>query len=208
MPSHPDADSFMRAILRNPAELTTRLVFADWLEETGEPSNVAWARYIRLMADANRYPEGSFERYEREWFVPQHAARIQAHLTIPAVVYVTHTTTIPQLLPLSHITVRLRGFTPEPHTKALLCKQMLELYRIFPLTHENDSLCVAMADLLANAPAVLEDLRNLLGLRQVSAVHAERNDLHQAIGENSWPSYELRTDPYAGTPLEGLETFP
>jgi uncharacterized protein (TIGR02996 family) len=207
MSSHPDADSFMRAILHNPAELTTRLVFADWLEETAKPSNVAWARFIRLMADANQHPEGSFERYEREWFVPQHAARIQVHLTIPAAVYVNHPTIIPQLLPLHHITVRLRGFTPDPNAKALLGQQIPRLYHIFPLFFGYDSLHVASADLLAHEPA-LTDLRNLLGIRQVLAIHAAADDLRRAVAKHYPPSSEVRTDPYAGTPLEGLETFP
>jgi type IV pilus assembly protein PilB len=58
MSSHPDADAFVSAILRNPAEVTTRLVFADWLEETGDPSNVAWAQFIRLNVEADRHPAG------------------------------------------------------------------------------------------------------------------------------------------------------
>ncbi len=53
--SHPDADAFMRSYLRKPTDATTRLIFADWLEETGDESNVAWARYIRLKVEADTY---------------------------------------------------------------------------------------------------------------------------------------------------------
>ena len=40
----PSADAFMRRILADPADPVPRLVFADWLEESGKSSNLAWAR--------------------------------------------------------------------------------------------------------------------------------------------------------------------
>ena len=68
MTSHPDADAFMRAILRDPADVTTRLVFADWLEETGEavecrmgtvhPGQGQCRRQVAGQRRANRVGDG------------------------------------------------------------------------------------------------------------------------------------------------------
>ncbi len=47
-----DADAFQRAILAEPAADLPRLVYADWLDETGDPANAARAEYIRLQCEA------------------------------------------------------------------------------------------------------------------------------------------------------------
>jgi uncharacterized protein (TIGR02996 family) len=43
-----EEDSFLHALLENPADDTTRLVYADWLDEQGEPLKAAKAEFIRL----------------------------------------------------------------------------------------------------------------------------------------------------------------
>jgi uncharacterized protein (TIGR02996 family) len=43
-------ETFLRAILRSPGDRLTRLVYADWLEERGDPR----ARYVRADSDAER----------------------------------------------------------------------------------------------------------------------------------------------------------
>jgi uncharacterized protein (TIGR02996 family) len=48
--SHPDAEAFLARVLAHPTDRLTRLVFADWLDETGRGPNAAWAEYIRLRA--------------------------------------------------------------------------------------------------------------------------------------------------------------
>jgi uncharacterized protein (TIGR02996 family) len=56
--AHSDAtaDAFLRRILANPTDVTPRLVFADWLEETGVSSNIAWAHYLRLAEELANTP--------------------------------------------------------------------------------------------------------------------------------------------------------
>lgn len=49
-----ERDLLLRTILENPADDAPRLVFADWLEETGEPANMAWAQFIRVQCDLHR----------------------------------------------------------------------------------------------------------------------------------------------------------
>lgn len=46
--------AFINAILDNPADDTARLVFADWLEEHGEPER---AEFIRVQIEADKLPE-------------------------------------------------------------------------------------------------------------------------------------------------------
>ena len=51
-----DRDALLAGILANPDADLPRLVFADWLEETGHPANCARAEYIRAAIEENRSP--------------------------------------------------------------------------------------------------------------------------------------------------------
>lgn len=57
---HPEAAAFLRAIAANPDDDTPRLVFADWLEEHGEPERAEFVRcphnhlHRRKQCTANR----------------------------------------------------------------------------------------------------------------------------------------------------------
>jgi uncharacterized protein (TIGR02996 family) len=46
-----DEKALLAAIWEHPHEDTPRLVFADWLQETGEPANVARAEFVRLQCE-------------------------------------------------------------------------------------------------------------------------------------------------------------
>jgi uncharacterized protein (TIGR02996 family) len=48
---HPECRAFLASILDNPDDDTPRLVFADWLDETGDPDAAATAKDIRLEVD-------------------------------------------------------------------------------------------------------------------------------------------------------------
>ena len=50
----PDRDALLAGILADPDADLPRLVFADWLEETGHPANCARAEYIREEIEACR----------------------------------------------------------------------------------------------------------------------------------------------------------
>jgi uncharacterized protein (TIGR02996 family) len=47
-----EEDSFVQAILASPGEATPRLIFADWLEERGDPRS----EYIRLGCQVEALP--------------------------------------------------------------------------------------------------------------------------------------------------------
>ena len=92
MTSHPDADAFMRGYLRTPTDVTTRLVFADWLEETGRPSNVAWAHFIRAKAAADAHPWGGAARRRHEAEAGKFAPHIRAYMRRSGAPDQTHAT--------------------------------------------------------------------------------------------------------------------
>lgn len=52
---HPRAAGFVRAICENPGDDAVRVIFADWLEENGEPER---AKIIRTQIAAEWYPAG------------------------------------------------------------------------------------------------------------------------------------------------------
>jgi len=64
----------------------------------------------------------------------------------------------------------LEDAKPQPDAIKLVTKQMAELYKIVPLTLEHDVLSVAMSD--PNNLQAMDDLKNLLGIRNVSAILA------------------------------------
>jgi uncharacterized protein (TIGR02996 family) len=56
-----ERDALLSAILANPDDDVSRLVYADWLEETGRPVAVARARFIRLQIEqARATPDETF----------------------------------------------------------------------------------------------------------------------------------------------------
>jgi uncharacterized protein (TIGR02996 family) len=79
-----DRDTFLRAIIADPADDTARLVFADWLEENGEPARGEFIRTEVLLArrdpddeaaEARRPPlfarrDELLKAHKREWLEP------------------------------------------------------------------------------------------------------------------------------------------
>ena len=64
----------------------------------------------------------------------------------------------------------LEDVKPEPNAVKLVMKNIAEMYKLVPLTYENDVLTVAMAD--PNNMQAMDDLRNLLNIKQVQPVLA------------------------------------
>jgi uncharacterized protein (TIGR02996 family) len=82
-----DHTAFQKAIAADPSDLTGRLVYADFLEETGEPSSVARAAFIRAQIEADGLPpndprraelsglaDGLFAEHWIDWWAPVCAA--------------------------------------------------------------------------------------------------------------------------------------
>jgi uncharacterized protein (TIGR02996 family) len=62
-----DHESFLQAILANPDDLTTRLIYADWLEENGGRPEAARAELIRVQCEMAQVGEHSvhYRRLEK-----------------------------------------------------------------------------------------------------------------------------------------------
>jgi type IV pilus assembly protein PilB len=73
----------------------------------------------------------------------------------------------------------LEDVKPQPEAVKLVQKNMAELYKLVPLSYENDTLTVAMAD--PNNLQAMDDLRNLLGIRSVSPVLAPTKQIEQLL---------------------------
>ncbi len=76
--SHPEAQAFLTTIRAEDADDTTRLVFADWLQERGEPHLEGWAHFIRTQVEMARiwpYPDPPKtmdlvdQRYRKEYWL-------------------------------------------------------------------------------------------------------------------------------------------
>ncbi len=70
---------------------------------------------------------------------------------------------------------------PHPDAVKLVQKQMAELYKLVPLSFENDVLSVAMAD--PNNLQAMDDLKNLLGIRNVHPVLAPPKQIEMLLAK-------------------------
>ncbi len=75
--------------------------------------------------------------------------------------------------------INLDEVKPQPAVIAMVQQQMAELYKIVPMSYENDILTVVMAD--PNNLQALDDIRNFLGIQQVQAVLAPAIKIEEAI---------------------------
>jgi uncharacterized protein (TIGR02996 family) len=181
MSSHPIADAFMCGFLRQPTDVTARLVFADWLEETGEAWNRAWAYYIRLKAEAGNLEFGSPEWRDTERQAAEQATRIAARLTIPAKLFVDYPRSLLQLLPGANITVVLKEFHLRPSILEIMPESVSRENLVFPLDTQGRVLLVATAaSCQEDAIRRIEFMLN----KDVVAVRGELEDVAAAINRH------------------------
>ena len=75
----------------------------------------------------------------------------------------------------------LEEVKPHPDAVKLVQKNMAELYKLVPLSYENDTLTVAMSD--PNNLQAMDDLKNLLGIRNVSPVLAPPKQIEMLLAK-------------------------
>src|SRR5262245_7736567 len=176
--SHPDADAFMRKYLAPPTDTTTRLVFADWLEETGQSHNAAWAYYIRLKLEADSYPRNSRERYTLHRQAGEYAPKIRANLTIPAKLFVDYPRSFLQLLPAANITVRLADFEIPLAVLELMPESVARENLVLPLDLQGNTLLTATVEPRNyDTKHKLEFILN----KEIVLIGASRDDIQEAI---------------------------
>lgn len=178
MSSHPDADAFIRNYLRNPTETTTRLVFADWLEETNKPSNIAWAQYIRLKVEEARFSTRTLENRKCELLIAELVPQIKARLTIPAGLFVCHHRSLLQLLPAQNYSVRLTSFEIPRSTLEWVPESVSRENRLVPFDHYQAELLVAMT--YPSCRDTIQKLQFILN-RDIVAVHADEAEIQEVL---------------------------
>jgi uncharacterized protein (TIGR02996 family) len=205
MHAHPDADAFIRAILRDPADVATRLVFADWLEETGEASNAAWAKYLRLMAETP-HTAGTLAFESRDRQARELASEIKAKMTIDATRLAGHAEHFRQFVPPQNITVTLAGHTLALSVIELVPESVARENLVIALDLNGRDLRVAMAD-----PTDYDTLQKLGFIlnKDIIPVKADREAIAAAIdccyGKSETESVDCIS---YEAPLVGLERGP
>lgn len=176
MQKHPDADSFVLEHLRQPANATTRLVFADWLEDTGTPSNVAWAHYIRLREQVDRIAPDERGPLLRQ--AGTFAAKVRAKLSLAARVFARTPESVLQLIPMPNVTVRLADHTPPRAILELMPESVVRENLVLPLTLRGNTLFGA-----TTGPHNFDTAQKLMFIlnQEIVLVGAERSDIQEAI---------------------------
>jgi uncharacterized protein (TIGR02996 family) len=80
-----DEAALLRTICENPDDDAPRLVYCDWLEESGDPAKTRRAHFIRMQCELAKYPEPRWEAvpdkdgemWRVRWSVPDEKGRYQ-----------------------------------------------------------------------------------------------------------------------------------
>src|SRR5262245_42746854 len=129
----PNADAFMRRILADPTDPVPRLVFADWLEETGTSSNIAWARYLRLADELATAPADDPRRPKLKAMLDRLAKSIRAKLTFRAETLTEFPDAMLQVLPPRNLIVNVDTVVLKPSVAELLPESIARERRTIPL---------------------------------------------------------------------------
>jgi uncharacterized protein (TIGR02996 family) len=173
-------EAFLQAILEEPDDDTPRLVYADWLDENGDPDRAEFIRLqLRPPADSDAEHEARaarekqlLQRHRAEWSRPLHGIRgewtfrrgfiEQAALEVD--VFLQHAPLLFRVVPLRHLAVRnslnrLRALAGSPH-----------LERLAALDLHGNRVGVAGAIDLASSPH----------LHRLASLYLDNNDLRAA----------------------------
>jgi uncharacterized protein (TIGR02996 family) len=174
----PSADALMRCILADPADPVPRLVFADWLEESGKSSNLAWARFLRFADELANAPGDDPRRPKLADELERVGSLVRARLTYRAEVFVAYPEAMQQLLPLRNMVLNLESL--------MLPQRLVELFPAsiaferwaLPLTECGPALAFAVSE-----PEYLyvgDFLRRVLA-RDVLLIRASAEQLRSAV---------------------------
>ena len=191
--SHPDADAFLRAILHNLDDATPRLVFADWLEETDNGANTAWARYIRIQAELAAQPPVGGRWGELEVQAADEALGIHTTLRVPARLFVEQTQALLRLLPAERLSVDLTGFTVPRSVAEYVPASLAHERLLLPLAVGKSRMYLAMVE--PRNVDTLEILEFILN-RRVTPIAANPASIPAAIERAYGPVNAEFYDPF------------
>jgi uncharacterized protein (TIGR02996 family) len=154
----PTADAFMARILADPTDPLPRLVFADWLEETGTASNVAWARFLRLAEELASAPAADPRRPKLAGELERVGGLVRARLTCRAEVLVAHPEGMLRLLPRRCFTLDVSRVSVPRSVCDLVDPADARGYGYLPLAVADGRLCVAVPTYWHGMPGLVYHL--------------------------------------------------
>lgn len=146
-----EPDTFLKAILADPADALTRLVFADWLEESGTRSNVAWAKYLRLAEQLAHLSPDDPSHAKKSHLLRRLGVLIQAKLRFKAEVFVAGPELLGRLLPPRCMLLDIDTVSVPAAVSDLAPESLAREYSIVPLAASDETLYVAAESLSEEA---------------------------------------------------------
>jgi uncharacterized protein (TIGR02996 family) len=177
----PSADAFMRCILASPADAVPRLVFADWLEESGTSSNLAWARFLRLADELATAPADDPRKPKLADELDRVGSLVRAKLTYRAEVFVAYPDAMRQVLPLRNMVLNLDSLTVSRRVAKLVPAVIAYDQLIMPLTECGPTLAVAVP--APDDPDIGDMLRFALA-RDVLLIRAMPGQVRSAVARH------------------------
>jgi uncharacterized protein (TIGR02996 family) len=201
-------DAFLQDILANPEDDTPRLIYADWLEERGDPRGEfirVQCRLARMSADDKRRPrleqlEGELlERYQDKWLgsVRPSLARWSFRrgfldmIAVPASLYLQRAVKCPATV--RRFEVDLAGFEIPLSIIELVPEGVARESVTIPLGLHNRTLVMAMPD--PRDTELLAKLQFIMN-RYIEPVAASREQIIETIGRH-----------YGGLEVESVNTI-
>jgi uncharacterized protein (TIGR02996 family) len=178
------ADAFMRCILADPADPVPRLVFADWLEECGKSSHLAWARFLRLADELANVPDDDPRRPKLADELERVGSLVRARLTYRAEVFVAYPDAMRRLLPLRNMVLNLESLMLPRRVVRLIPASVAFERLALPLTECGPALVFGVPE--PENPDAGEFLRFSLA-RDVLLVRASAEQLRSAVERHYEP---------------------
>lgn len=144
-----DHDALLRTIIAHPEDDLPRLVFADFLEESGHPAHVARAHFIRVQIEAEQHEVGSPE--QEKYVVMAAELRGQFRDEVDLI--------LPEPNQVGVTGIRRRGFVEEVHAREL------ELLHYGPLLVNVAPVTSLKVQMLANQSLIFRGLTWLSSIR-------------------------------------------
>jgi len=187
-------EAFLQAILEDPEDDTPRLVYADWLEERGDPRGEfirVQCRLATLSHDDDRRPpledleRHLLERHQDVWLGPLQPLLTRWEfrrgfldaISVPAATYLRHAV-IPRPASVRRIEVDLDGFEASADADELMPESVARENMLFPLGFRDARSVLAVWD--PHDMALMEKLRFILN-RDIEPVAAPESQLTAAI---------------------------
>jgi uncharacterized protein (TIGR02996 family) len=191
-------DAFLQAILESPDDDTPRLVYADYLDEHGDPDR---AEFIRVQVALASLPPGDLRQqqlgdrerqllagHREEWLGPLRpllsgwAFRrgFLDAITVPAATYLRHAN-IPHPATVRRVEIDLDGFEVPADALAIVPESIASEYVVLPAGLLGRTLVLAVQD--PPAPDIAEMMREVFG-REVEVVAAPGQQVAEAVSRH------------------------